>query len=61
MGASVKERMRALGLFSLNREDSVGSYQCVFPDWVGKNRKDRSRLLSVVSHESIRGNGHRLK
>ena len=29
--------------------------------WVGKYRKDRSRLLSVVSHETIRGNGHRLK
>lgn len=27
----------------------------------GKNREDSTRLLSVASHERIRGNGHRLK
>lgn len=41
MGASVKEQMRALGLFSLNRGDSEGSHQCVFPDWVGKGRTEK--------------------
>jgi len=53
---SCEERLRELGLFSLEKADSESSKYLQ-----GGHQEERAKLFSVVPSDRTRGNGHKLK
>jgi len=57
---SGKERLRELGLFSLEKRKLWGSHQCIYiPE--GKVQRGQNHMLFSNASDRTRGNGHKLK
>ena len=58
---SYKERLRDLGLFSLNKRRLRGDLLNAYKYFKGASQEDGARLFSVVPSNRTRGNSHKLK
>ena len=58
---SYKDRLRELGLFSMEKRRLQGNLRAAFWSVMGSCRKEGSRLFSRVCSDRTRGNGFKLK
>jgi len=58
---SYEERLRELGLFSLDKQRMREDLRNASKYLQGRGQEDRARLFAVVPSDRTRGNGHKLK